>query len=225
MGSTADVALEALAELRVDAVEYNTAPALRPWPIGVILVARKIVAQHAAADGGAFQALLLDRGFQHGHREIGRLHRQRRKGAETVRLLRAQLGELLVVDLADLLRGLAVLAVPEWIDRQYLHVDSHRVHLLETLLDHDEVLLHALHRRRNARGVLAHQVDRFLEEAMRVAVDGLDALALHHHGQPRSRLLRMRLERQPAAAEHKPGERTGRFQEIPARGHEPLPAF
>ena len=71
---------------------------------------------------------------------------------------------------------------------------------LQALLDDDEVLLHALHRRRDVLGILAHQVDRLLEEAMRVGVDGLDRLALDRDGQPGGRL-GMRRERQAAAAE------------------------
>ena len=167
----------------------------------VIFLVGEIITQHAGADRRALEPLLLHRGLEHLCRQVGRLHRQRGKRREAVGLGAAQLGELLVVDLADRLGGVAVLAVPERIDRQHLHVDRHRVHFLETLLDDDEMLLHAFHRRRHILGVLAHQVDRSLKEAVRVHVDGLDAFALDHHGQPRGGLLRMRLERQAAAAE------------------------
>ena len=74
-------------------------------------------------------------------------------------------------------RGVAVLAVPERIDRQHLHVDRHRVHFLQTLLDDDEMLGHALDRRQHLVGRVAHQIDGFMEIAVRVNIDGQDALA------------------------------------------------
>jgi hypothetical protein len=74
----------------------------------MIFRAREIVARNAAADRRTFESLLLDRGLEHRRREIRELHRQRREGAEAVRLLRAQLGELFVVVLADRLRLVAL---------------------------------------------------------------------------------------------------------------------
>jgi hypothetical protein len=74
-------------------------------------------------------------------------------------------------------RGVAISAVPERIDRQHLHVDGHRVHFLEALLDDDEVLRDALDRRQHLVGVGAHQIDGFMKIAMRVRIHGQDALA------------------------------------------------
>ena len=62
----------------------------------------KILSQHAAADRGAAQALLLDRGLQLLHREVGKLQRQRGEGPEPIRPRCAQFGQLLVLHLDDL---------------------------------------------------------------------------------------------------------------------------
>ena len=189
---------------------------------GMIFLAREVGARHAAADRRTTQPLFLHSGLELLDRQIRVLQCQRGEAGKAIGLGSAQLSEFLVLNFDDLSRQVAILAVPERIDRQDLHVDRHCVHLLETLVDDDEVLLHALHGRRDARGVLPHQVDRFLEEAMRVAVDGLDALALDHHGQPYDwRLLRlgMRFPRQAAAAEDQACERATFSEEISARRH------
>jgi hypothetical protein len=67
---------------------------------------------------------------------------------------------------------IAIPAVPEWIDRQHLHVDRHRVHLLQTLLDDDEVLWNALDRRQHLVGRIAHQINGFVEIAVRANIHG-----------------------------------------------------
>jgi hypothetical protein len=74
----------------------------------------------------------------------------------------------------DRRRRVAVLTVPERIDRQHLHVDRHRVHLLETLFDDDKMLGYAFDRREYLCGVIAHQIDGVVEKAMGVNIDRPD---------------------------------------------------
>ena len=97
----------------------------------------------------------------------------------------AQLGELLVVRPDDGGGGVAVLAIPEWIDGQHFHVDSHRVHLREPLGHDDELILCAPDRRDYVVAVIAHQGDRLVEHAMGMNVDGLDALAADRYREAR----------------------------------------
>src|SRR5580693_7512683 len=111
----------------------------------------------------------------------------------------AQFGKLLVLYLDDLGGGVAVLAVPERIDRQHLHVDRHGIHGFETLLDDDELLLVALDQGRRDGWLAAHQRDRFLEAAMGVHVDGLDPLAVDRYRQARP-LLGTRCVEEPTTA-------------------------
>ena len=77
-----------------------------------------------AADRGALQPLLLHRGLELLHGEVGRLQGERGEGGEAVGLGSAELGQLLVLQLDDLPGELAVAAVPEGVDRQHLHVDG-----------------------------------------------------------------------------------------------------
>ena len=88
----------------------------------------------------------------------------------------------------------------------------------------DEMLRDAFHRRDDLLDLHARDIERLLKEAVRVDIDGLDALALHHHGQARRARVRMCGKRQTTAAEDQPGERAGCFQKIPACRHgAPLP--
>jgi hypothetical protein len=59
---------------------------------------------------------------------------------------RAEFGELLVLDLDDLRGKIALLVVPERIDRQDLHVHGLCVHRSQPLLEIDEGLLSAVDR-------------------------------------------------------------------------------
>jgi hypothetical protein len=105
------------------------------------------------------------------HCKIGVLQRQGGEGGKSLR-------QLLVLQFDDLGGGVAVLAVPERIDRQHLHVDRHRVHFLQALLNDDEMLRHALDRRPHLFGPVAHQVDGFPEIAVRMHIHGQDRLPL-----------------------------------------------
>ena len=137
-----------------------------------------------AADRGALQALLLHRGLELLHREVGRLQGERGEGGEAVGLGGAELGQLLVLQLDDLARELAVAAVPEGVDRQHFHVDGLRVHRLQPLVDLDEGLGGAVDRRQLHRGAVgAQQRAGLAEVAMRMHVDGLDLLAVDGDGQ------------------------------------------
>ena len=108
----------------------------------------------------------------------GNCKRQVKRRREPIGPRCTELRQLFVLNLDDLGRRVAVLAVPERIDRQHLHVDRHRIHLLETLLDDDEVLGHALDRRQDLVGPIAHQIDGFMEIAVGMNVDGHDPLAV-----------------------------------------------
>ena len=165
---------------------------------------RKNPPQHAGADGCAAQALLFDRVLELLHCEIGVLQGQRGESRKPVRPRSTKFCQLLVVDPDDLAGRIAILAVPEWIDRQHLHVDRHRVHLLQTLLDDDEVLWNALDRRQHLVGRIAHQIDGFMEIAVRVNVDGQDPLAGNLHRQPRWPRLRAGRIQHAATAEGDP---------------------
>src|SRR5206468_12388153 len=70
--------------------------------------------------------------------------------------------------------------------RQDLHVDRHVVHLLQPLLGREDELRDAAHALRlDGFHLVAGDFDRGLDEAMRMRVDGLEALALHRHGKDR----------------------------------------
>src|SRR5262249_32445274 len=59
-------------------------------------------------------------------------------------------------DLDDLGGGIAVLAIPEWVDGENLHVDRLSIHALEALLDDNEVLLRTSNPWQHAAGLIAH---------------------------------------------------------------------
>jgi len=65
--------------------------------------------------------------------EVRVLQRHRREGDEALRVRRAGLGELLVLDLDDLSRDVAVRRVPIRIDAERLDVDALLVHRAEPL--------------------------------------------------------------------------------------------
>src|SRR5262249_11251819 len=126
------IALEALRKLRraLRVNEKHRAELFGLRPDGVELWIGKILARDATADLGAPEAKLFHRIVELLHRQIGELQGKRRKGGKAFRLRRAQLGELLVLQLDYGGGRVPVLAVPEWIDREHLHVDRHGVHLL-----------------------------------------------------------------------------------------------
>src|SRR5438270_5465035 len=136
----------------------------------------------------------------------------------------AEFGQFLVLNLDDLSGEVAIAAVPERIDRQYLHVDRHRVHRLQTLLDDDKMFLLALGRRQWLVLVRTEKVERFVEQAMRMHVDGLDALAIDHHRQALRFWLSVGRVQKAATAE---GDAAGccALEKGPSRGHGRLPLF
>jgi hypothetical protein len=71
------------------------------------------------------------------------LQGERGEGGKAVRTRSAQFGQLFVLDLDDLGGDVAVLAIPEWIDGEDLHVNRLSIHALKALLDDNEVVLRA----------------------------------------------------------------------------------
>ena len=96
------------------------------------------------------------------------------------------------------------LAIPGRIDRQHLHVDRHGVHALEPVLDgvSDEMLLRAFGFGDHVGRLVTHQRERFVEQAVRMDVDGLDPLAFDLHRQAPATSLRVHRVQHPATAEH-----------------------
>jgi hypothetical protein len=184
----------------------------------VIFLVGEIIAEHAAADRGALQALLLHRGFQHLRREIGSLHRQRREGRRSGPGFEPHSSasfSLLILQIASA-TSRSLRYQNGLIDRISMSIAIASISL-QALLDDDEVLLHALHRRRT---FLASSPIRSIAAGRSNArdVDGLDALALDHDRQPRGRLLRVRRDGSRSRRTTRP--RASRaFQEIPACRH------
>ena len=103
--------LEIWVGLRVD--ENQAAQLLRLGPERVKLGIGQFLAVHAAADRRAAQPELLHRVIELLGGEVRVLQRDRGKGDEAVRLRRAQRGELLVLQLDELTREVAVGLVPD----------------------------------------------------------------------------------------------------------------
>ena len=76
------------------------------------------------------------------------------------------------------------------------------------------MLRDAFHRRDDLLDLHARNIERLLKEAVRMDINGLDAFALHHHGQTLRRRVRVCSHRHAAATEDQTGERAGRVQEI-----------
>src|SRR5205814_2953076 len=102
-------------------------------PNGMEFGIGKILSQYASADRGSAQALFLDRRLQLLHSELWKLQGERSESPKALRPGCTELRQLLVLNLDDRSGGVAVLAVPERIYGEYLHVDRHRVHFLQTL--------------------------------------------------------------------------------------------
>jgi hypothetical protein len=94
-----------------------------------------LVAGHVAADGGAAQAVLLDAFFELFSGELGMLQGDRRERDEAVGIRRARFGELLVLDLTDPLREIAVRVVPARVDAERFDVDALLVHRAQSHAD------------------------------------------------------------------------------------------
>ena len=203
------VAAEALVHLgnalRMD--EQGGTELLGPCPNRMQRRVGELDGIHPVADGGTAHTLLLHRDFQFLHRQLRVLQGQRRERREPVRLGGAEFGQFLVLNLDDLRRQIAVLVVPEGVDRQDLHVDRHGVHCLQAFLDHDEAFLRAADDVVQHGGVPAQQRGGFVEDAMRVHVDGLNGLAVHLNRPARRGRGGMRGARGAAAAKHNTGGR------------------
>ena len=139
------------------------------------------VAGRVAQPAVALQSLLFHCGFKLIHRERRVLHRQRRERGESIRLRRDQLRQFFVLDGDDFLGQVAVGFIPEWIDRQNFEVDRLAIHRGDTFLDGQPCLGAVVDRRSQRFGArVAHQVRRFVEQAVGMDVDGLDPFAVDH---------------------------------------------
>ena len=197
--------------------ENQAAQLLRLGPERVKLGIGQFLAVHAAADRRAAQSELLHRIVELLGGEVRVLQRDRGKGDEAVRLRRAQRGQLLVLQLDELTREVAVGLVPIGVDAQRLDVDALLVHGLDALGAHDQGF--GIH-------LEAHQGHGVREGAMRVHIHGFHAAAVHHHlAASRCRLrVCMRRMRQFAADEGYTSHGAGHAaDEVPACGHFVLP--
>src|SRR5205823_6397714 len=172
-------------------------------PERVELGVGELQALHAAADRRAAQAELLHAVLELAHREVGILQRDAGKGDEAVGRLRAELGELLVLQLDHFRHEVAVERVPGGIDAERLHVDALLVHALQAL-GHGAGI--------GGRPLLLHQRLRFGDDGLRVDVDRPYALAAHHDLAPAH--LRVRVGEEAAADECNAGG-----DEFPPGGH------
>jgi len=77
----------------------------------------KLFTRHVAADRRATQTLLFHRSLELLHSQIRILQRQRCEGGEAVGFRAGQLGPFLVLGLDDLSGQVAVLVIPERVDR------------------------------------------------------------------------------------------------------------
>jgi len=111
------------------------------------------------------------------------LQRHGREGDEAIGLGGAQLGELLVLQLDDGLRDVAIRLVPERIDAQRFDVDALRIHVADALVGHDQIWRF---------GLDAHQGHGFGKRAVRVHVDRRHAPPADHDvAPPGGRVLRL----------------------------------
>ena len=215
------VALEARRErrraLRMD--EQHCAEFVRLGPDRMELGIGEVLAQHAAADRGALQPLLLHRGLELLHGEVGILQAERGKGRKAVRSCGAKLRELLVVELR---RSWPRYRGPCRYQNGLIDSTSMSIAMasmpLRRVLDGDEMLLRALGRRDHVASLVAHQRDRLVEQAVRVHVDGPDALAVDLDRQSAAPVLRVCEVQHPAAAEHDPRRRRT-FEKASSCGH------
>src|SRR6266853_4944075 len=108
--------------LRVD--EHRHPELLGLGPERVELGIGDLLAVDAAPDGGPAQAVLLHALLELGRGEVGMLERHGGEGHEAIRVGRADLGELLVLELADPGGDVPVRLVPVGIDAEGLDVDA-----------------------------------------------------------------------------------------------------
>src|SRR5687767_2661475 len=145
------VALEALAELRgaLRMDEDQNPELFRLCPERMKLLFRELLSGDARSDGRSAQSEFLDAMLELLHGEVRILERHRGKSDETLRVLRAHFGELVVL-YPDYLGGeVALRPVPEGIDAQRLDIDALSVHVAYALGPHlveirELVVLHLL---------------------------------------------------------------------------------
>ena len=203
---------------RVD--EDQAAELFRLRPHGVKLRVGELEALDAAADRDAAQAELLDALFELLDRQIRVLQRHGGEGDEAIGLGRAQLRQLLVLQLDERLGDVALGLVPVGIDAERLDVDALPVHGLDALGAHHQLV--GLH-------LQSHQRHRLREPTMRMDVDGLDAAAAHHHLAPPRRTgglrVHMRRVQETAARENgAPHCPQGAIEKVSSGRHAFLPA-
>src|SRR5437660_3235969 len=201
------VAAQAVCEIRraLRVHENEHAELLGLGPERMELRLRQFLALDRATDRRAAQPELLHRLLELLRSEIRVLERDARKGHQAVAMLRAELGEPLVLQLDDLGRQVALEAVPGRIDAERLQIDALRIQALQAFLPRDGV---------DARALVLHQRFRLGDDAVRVHVDRLDAPAGDAHLAPAH--LRMRLGHERAADEK---------EELAAAGHAPVRRF
>src|SRR5207247_7762310 len=118
--------------------EHQRAELLRLRPERIEFRQRQLLAFHAAADGGAPQPELPDPVSELLGREVRKMQRHRREPDVSIGMRRTPRRELLVLDLDNLARELAVRRVPERVDAEDLDIDPLRVQRMETLGAEDE---------------------------------------------------------------------------------------
>src|SRR5262249_50438627 len=152
-------------------------------------------------------------------REVGELQREGGKGREAVGVLRAELGELFVLDLDDLGHHVALGAIPRRVDAEHLHIDAELVHLAEPALPYfiDPRTDRALRLQPQQSVRLGYRAVRVHVDYPRAAAGDQDLAALSRRLRLRARLRRAQ---QTATRKHDTGCGSGCFlHEIPARDH------
>ena len=166
-------ALELCRALRMN--EDQNAELLHLRPERMELRIAQLQAVDAAAQADAAQSVLLGAFLRLLDREVRMLQRHGRERDEPIRLCRADLCELLVLDLDQLLHDVSVGLVPVRIDAERLDVDALLVHRAEAICQR-----RARHEERLRLQRPSHQRHRVRDCAVRVHVDGFHALAAHH---------------------------------------------
>ncbi len=194
--------------------ENQAAELLRLFPERMEFRVGQLFAGDVGANRAAAQAELLHAFLELRGGEIGVLQRHGREGDEAIRPGRAQLGELLVLDLDERSREIALGLVPVGIDAECLDVDALLVHRADAVLPHDQG---------PGLGLQPHQSHRLRHGAVRVHVDRLHAAAAHQYFPAPDRPARLRLRvprsEEIAADKSDAGHCAGHIpDELPASG-------
>ena len=159
----------------------------------------------AAANQRPAQSEPLGRMFELIGREIGVLQGNRRQADEPIRLCRADVGELLVLQLDDLTGEVGLCLGPkDRVETERLDVDALLIHHLGAFRrDHERLQLH----------LQTNQRVRLRHVAMGMQVDGPNALSIDNDFASLLRCLRECRARQAAPDSRKPGQRSGSLAE------------